>query len=107
MCLPAVELVGYAARGASNKEAPNPTIGPFVVQTLLLLLAPALLAASIYMVLGRIIMSVDGESCSLIKIRWLTKIFVTSDAVTFIVQLAGTSWHSHARLKLEFAMRLF
>jgi hypothetical protein len=91
MYLTAVELIGYAARGASNKQAPNPTIGPFVIQTLLLLLAPALFAASIYMVLGRIFVSVDAESYSLIKKRWLTKVFVTSDAITFIVQLAGMS----------------
>jgi hypothetical protein len=66
------------------------TIGPFIIQTLLLLVAPALLAASIYMILGRIIVKVDGESHSLIKKRWLTKVFVTSDVITFIIQLGGT-----------------
>lgn len=55
----------------------------------MILVAPALFAASIYMILGRIIASVDGESLSLIKKRWLTKVFVTSDVVTFIVQLGG------------------
>ncbi|KAH8812534.1 RTA1 like protein-domain-containing protein [Xylogone sp. PMI_703] len=83
------ELVGYAARGASNKQAPNPTLAPYVIQTLLLLLAPALFAASIYMILGRIIVSVDGESLSPIKKRWLTKVFVTSDVISFFVQLGG------------------
>lgn len=86
-----VEVVGYVGRIVSNKQAPNPTIGPYIVNTLLILVAPALFAATIYMVLGRIIVSVDGESLSLIKKRWLTKVFVTSDVVTFIVQLGGMS----------------
>lgn len=77
---------------------PNLTIGPYVVQTLLLLVAPALIAASIYMILGRIIASVDGESYSLIRKRWLTKVFVTSDVVTFFIQLGGTSISFHVRI---------
>ncbi|KPM41432.1 hypothetical protein AK830_g5125 [Neonectria ditissima] len=83
------EVVGYAARGVSSNQAPHMTLAPFVIQTLLILVAPALLAASMYMILGRIIVSVDGESYSLIKKRWLTKVFVTSDVITFFIQLAG------------------
>jgi hypothetical protein len=74
----------------SRQQAPNLTLGPYVIQTLLLLVAPPLFAASIYMTLGRIITSVYGESYNLIKTRWLTKVFLTSDVVTFFVQLAGT-----------------
>ena len=84
-----VEVVGYAARGISHGQTPNPTLAPYVIQTLLLLVAPALFAASIYMILGRIIVKVDGESHSLIKTRWLTKIFVTSDVLSFWIQLGG------------------
>lgn len=73
----------------SHGQAPNPTIAPYVIETLLLLVAPALFAASIYMTLGRIIISVDGEPYSLIRKRWLTKVFVTSDVICFFVQLAG------------------
>ncbi|EXJ68067.1 uncharacterized protein A1O5_08682 [Cladophialophora psammophila CBS 110553] len=83
------EIVGYAARGVSHGQAPDPTLAPYVIQTLLLLVAPALFAASIYMVLGRIILSVDGESYSLIKKRWLTKTFVTGDVLSFFIQLGG------------------
>jgi hypothetical protein len=85
-----VEVIGYAARGISHGQAPNPTIAPYVISTLLLLVAPALFAASIYMILGRIILSVDAEAHSLIKTRWLTKVFVTSDVGSFFIQLAGT-----------------
>jgi len=54
-----------------------------------LLIAPALYAASIYMLLGRIILVTDGESHSLIRNRWLTKIFVTGDVFSFMMQGAG------------------
>jgi hypothetical protein len=59
------------------------------MQSLLLLLAPALFAASIYMVLGRIIRLTDGESHSLIKARWLTKVFVAGDVLSFLTQSTG------------------
>lgn len=52
------------------------TRGPFIIQSLLILIAPALMAASIYMVLGRIILLTEGEVHSIIKRRWLTKLFV-------------------------------
>jgi len=85
----AVEIVGYAARGISHSEAPHLSLGPYVIQTLLLLVAPPLFAASLYMILGRVIVSVDGEYYSLIKRRWLTKSFVSSDVVCFFIQLGG------------------
>ena len=85
----AVEFVGYTARAISSSESPHLTLGPYVVQTLLLLVAPPLFAASIYMILGRIILSVDAEPYSLIRRKWLTKIFVISDVICFFIQLAG------------------
>jgi hypothetical protein len=61
------------------------------MQSLLILLAPAFFAASIYMVLGRIIRLTDGEAHSIIRVNWLTKIFVTGDVLSFLVQSAGMS----------------
>jgi hypothetical protein len=40
-------------------------------------------------VLGRIIVAVDGEKYSLIKKRWLTKIFVMTDIISFLVLSGG------------------
>lgn len=54
-----------------------------------ILLAPALFAASIYMELGRIILLVDGEAHSIIKKKWLTKLFVSGDVLSFIFQAVG------------------
>lgn len=41
------------------------------------------------MILGRIILAVDGEKHSLIRKRWLTKIFVATDIASFLVLSAG------------------
>ncbi|PMB65107.1 Protoporphyrin uptake protein 1 [Beauveria bassiana] len=54
--------IGYASRFASGKESPNWTLTPYIIQAILLLVAPALFAASIYMELAPIIVLVDGES---------------------------------------------
>lgn len=59
------------------------------MQSLLILLAPAFFAASIYMILGRIIVLTDGESHSVIRARWLTKIFVAGDVLSFLAQSSG------------------
>ncbi|CAG8254347.1 unnamed protein product [Penicillium nalgiovense] len=83
------EAIGYLARYASAQETPDWTTKPYIAQSLLLLLAPALFAASIYMILGRIIRLVNGASCSLVRPSWLTKIFVTGDVLSFFIQSGG------------------
>jgi hypothetical protein len=65
------------------------TLGPYIMQSILLLVAPALFAASIYMLLGRIVLLTEGERHSLIRAKWLTKIFVAGDVVSFMTQSAG------------------
>lgn len=85
-----VEWIGYVGRAISSQQSPDWTLGPYLVQTLLLLVAPALFAASIYMELSRIIILVDGESHALIKKKWLTKLFVCGDIVSFLLQMGGT-----------------
>ncbi|KAL2831644.1 RTA1 like protein-domain-containing protein [Aspergillus pseudoustus] len=60
-------------------------------KTLLILLAPILCAASIYMFLGRLICA-SGHAClSVIRINWLTKIFVRGDILCFLVQTVGAA----------------
>lgn len=59
---------------------------PFVIQNTYILLAPALFAATIYMMLGRLIRRCGGEAYSLVPIRWLTKLFVLGDVLSFTVQ---------------------
>ncbi|KAF4784213.1 hypothetical protein HER10_EVM0005596 [Colletotrichum scovillei] len=81
------ELIGYMGRFLSS-NAPD-VIGFFMIQTLCLLVAPALFAASIYMVLGRLIIHLRSESLSPIKPSRLTKVFVIGDILSFIVQIMG------------------
>ncbi|KAH8587910.1 putative RTA1 domain protein [Bisporella sp. PMI_857] len=86
-----MEAVGYAARIKSSLETPNWKLGPYIMQALLILVAPALVAATIYMILGRIILVSGGEQYSLIKKKWLTKIFVAGDVLSFLVLAGGSS----------------
>lgn len=51
-----LELGGYAARAVNANQTPDWAFAPFVVQTLFILLGPPLLAATIYMEFGRIIL---------------------------------------------------
>jgi len=84
-----VQWIGYIGRALSSQESPDWTLGPYIMQTLLLLVAPALFAASIYMELSRIILLADGESHALLKKKWLTKTFVTGDIFSFLLQSGG------------------
>ena len=86
-----VEGIGYIARAFNANETPDWTLGPYVIQALLLLLGPAFFAASIYMILGRIIQLVDAEKHSLIKTRWLTKFFLLGDIISIAAQGIGRS----------------
>ncbi|KAF7590355.1 hypothetical protein BBP40_002958 [Aspergillus hancockii] len=55
----------------------------------MILLAPPLYAASIYMTLGRLIRYLNAETLSIVPIRWLTPIFVIGDVIAFVMQAAG------------------
>ncbi|KAH7156696.1 hypothetical protein EDB81DRAFT_787710, partial [Dactylonectria macrodidyma] len=72
-----LEVIGYASRVLNGREDLGCwTKGPFIIQSLLILMAPAPMAASIYMVLGCIILLTEGKVHSVIKRCWLTKSFV-------------------------------
>lgn len=47
------------------------------------------MAASIYMVLGRLIRLLDAHEYALIRTTWMTKIFVTGDVLSFLLQGGG------------------
>jgi hypothetical protein len=64
---------------------------PYILQSILTLVAPSLFAASIYMTLGRIMRGLGSaaESLSIIPVRWLTTIFVVGDVFSFLMQGTG------------------
>ncbi|KAJ5413703.1 hypothetical protein N7509_000330 [Penicillium cosmopolitanum] len=81
------EIVGLAARAYSHNHLAQTK--PYIIQILLILLAPILFTASIYMFLGRLIKASGHQGLSFIRINWLTKIFVLGDIFCFLVQAAG------------------
>lgn len=82
-----VMTCGYAARYLSAKKPENLPL--YVAQTLLILLPPSLYAATIYMVYGRIVLLVNAPDASVISPDKVTKIFVTGDVISFLIQAAG------------------
>jgi hypothetical protein len=83
-----VEVIGLAARIDSHNHTDK--LIPYCIQSVFILLGPALFAASVYMVLARIIQSVHGEKYSIVPLKWLTKTFITCDIATFVLQAAAS-----------------
>ncbi|KAL4993373.1 RTA1 like protein [Aspergillus recurvatus] len=81
------QIIGYICRIIAHDAMESIPI--YSIQTILILLAPPLYAASIYMVLGRLIRFLRAEELSLVSVRWMTKIFVTGDVIAFVMQAAG------------------
>lgn len=82
-----VEIIGFGARAAGNKNMN--ILMPYLLQALLILLAPILFAASVYMILSRLIRATGAEEYSIVRINWLTKLFVGGDISCFLVQALG------------------
>jgi hypothetical protein len=83
------EVGGFGARIASHLN--NEAWAQYITQGVLLLVGPLFFAATIYMMLGRTIRLAGGEDVSLIPARWYTRIFVTADVTTLIIQGLGKS----------------
>lgn len=81
------QAIGYIGRVLSSKD--RESLPPYIMQTILLLLAPALYAASIYMILGRLVLLTGGEKYSIVRRTWLTKLFVGGDVLSFMMQSGG------------------
>jgi heme/copper-type cytochrome/quinol oxidase subunit 2 len=84
---PLVEAVGYVGRALGHYQQEE--IGPYIIQSILILVSPALFAATIYMTLSRAMRSTAAIHHSIIKAKWLTTFFVTGDVVSFFVQGGG------------------
>lgn len=85
-----VEAAGYIARAMSARQTPDWTLMPYIIQSLLTLLGPTFFAASIYMILGRLIHFLEADIYSMIRVRWLTKFFLLGDVLSFFGQGGGT-----------------
>lgn len=84
------ESVGYVGRIVSSHQAPDYTVGPFLLQGMLILWGPSWFAASIYMCLGRIARITGGESYCLVRPSILTVLFVSCDYIGLAIQGIGS-----------------
>ena len=93
-----VECLGYAGRIYNTYQTPDWAQPPFILQEIGILIAPAFLAASMYILFGRLIRLTNGDGRSFIKQKWLTSIFVTGDILSLLVQAVGktASWPVHS-----------
>jgi hypothetical protein len=86
-----VEIIGYAGRIVCHFQPT--TLSVFIVQAFFLLVPPSLFAASLYMVLVRTMTGLGpkAEALSIVRVSWMTKIFVLGDLFSFIIQSAGAA----------------
>ena len=82
-----LEIAAYVCRSLSHNNTQS--LGPYVIASIFALVAPALFAATIYMILGRIIRLLDAAHLSPVRVTLLTKIFVIGDVFSFAVQSVG------------------
>ncbi|KAL4928782.1 RTA1 domain-containing protein [Aspergillus undulatus] len=78
---------GYHGRARSHDNRTG--IGPWAQQQMLLLCAPPLLAASIYMSLSRFITALDAEHHAPMRPKRMTTLFMLNDIICLLTQLAG------------------
>ncbi|PSN66649.1 hypothetical protein BS50DRAFT_573484 [Corynespora cassiicola Philippines] len=91
----AAEAAGYAIRiGGHYLPATIPII---VFQAILILVAPSLLAATIYILMGRFILVLRIPDYSPIAPSHFAKLFVTADVVSFFIQIVGVGISITAR----------
>jgi len=89
-----VELVGFAFRSVSVKNLDSRN--PFIIQTVMILVAPAVMAASCYMAFGRLAIWVIPPRFQSFRHLWvparrITPLFVGFDVLSFCVQVVGGS----------------
>jgi hypothetical protein len=87
-----VELVGYIARAISIKHLDSKNI--FIVQAVMILVAPAVMAAGCYMSFGRVTIWVVPQEFQTVKHLWVpprrvTPVFVGCDVFSFFIQVVG------------------
>lgn len=96
----AIEIAAYAIRAASVKKPDD--VGLYATSSSLIVIAPVLVCASLYILIGRLIgSSMDprerpgtGKRPLLFGGRvssiWIPRIFVTSDILSFLTQASGS-----------------
>jgi hypothetical protein len=92
-----VQVIGYGVRIYCHFYTDQ--LPSYVIQSALIVVAPVFYAASIYMVLGRLIRTVGGEHFSMIKPTRMSKWFIWGDFITLNVQGNGAGLTANDKLK--------
>ncbi|KAJ4347283.1 uncharacterized protein N0V89_011223 [Didymosphaeria variabile] len=87
------EAAGYYGRAWSHANIRSGS--PYLLQLMLILASAPLLAASIYMTLGRLVRALDATDHAFLSPRWTTKIYVIIDIGSFVTQLMGTAMQAN------------
>lgn len=82
-----LQVVGYVSRSLSHDH--SQLLGPYIISSIVILVAPAFFAATIYMILGRVIRLLNATHLSPVRVNLLTKLFVLGDIFSFSVQSVG------------------
>ncbi|KZF22975.1 RTA1-domain-containing protein [Xylona heveae TC161] len=82
------EAGGYYGRAwaHNNRRAGD----PYILQLFLIIGATPLLSASIYMTLSRLVRALDAVRYSLVRISWVSKIYILIDIACLVLQVMGT-----------------
>jgi hypothetical protein len=83
------EAAGYYGRAWAHDNIRNGT--PYLIQMMLILGSAPLLAATVYMTLGRLARNLDAADYCLIPSTWVSKIYILIDIASFGCQMAGTA----------------
>ncbi|KAH0613540.1 uncharacterized protein H6S33_005426 [Morchella sextelata] len=89
-----MEMAGYIARAPSSKYTDNKNM--YIVQLVMIILAPGIMAAACYMAMGRLILHLTPPSHLRFRTLWvparfITPTFVLFDVLSFGIQLVGSS----------------
>lgn len=88
--------VGYVFRYISAGDPA--ALGPYIGQSLFIILPPSLYAATIYMIYGRLVLFVNAAEASIIRPTLVTKVFVCGDVVAFFMQAGGGGMMAQASM---------
>lgn len=82
-----METFGYYGRAWASSDPHD--FGAWALQAFLIICAPPMISATVYMSLGRTVRILGARANALISPRATTPLFVIGDTIAFISQLAG------------------
>lgn len=96
---PTVETFGYYGRAWASDEPDS--IKPWILQAMLIISAPPMISATVYMCLSRAIRSLHARDNAFMSPRAMTPLFVTADIIAFISQIAGVGLQAAASQRAQ------